>query len=744
MPSLRSRARSLAATRDLVALRRPMLLDQLLRGIVLPVPDLSWVTDGINCSLSELSCSSVRLHGLGVTDLAPGTLLMAHGLSATCDGRWSYNLAAWPHVPAGSGAVTAIGGATRLELALTPTPAVSTPLLCSNCTCDARVESVQFTGGLSAALVNHFEDTLRTHMQSLLDEHACAELSTRFSTSETAAFASPHKLLGTSRMSTRGVARSRLLLGVLALALALSAAAAAAACTQAGLDSLRQWRRQRAARTLPAAASEPLLPNSAPLPRRSGSGSGGAAELRQACPDSGDSGDSGGFVRRNGGSAVGGAAGDGGAAAGAEVARRGAEPPREWGELGGVWACVCGALGMQLLLAVQLLPAASPPWLPAAMRGAPDAPHLLLLLLWAEAREALPPGLPSSIPGAQPSEPIATAGPPVAALVPPLPPWDAIPAPLLVLLALLGLAALWPAFAAAALCAATPLRAPRAATPHRPPSGPRAATAASRLGRCGRALQAAHRTAAAAALWLAEASGRWSLAPAVLGLLVCAAAQTAVPLPDDNEAVANDVLAAAAWDGTALAHRSASSPGHATAAAASSRTRATARIELRLGCGVLLHALAAAAALLAVQHARAAARARRPPPLAVTAPSATSPSAAAAAATARGGARARARWYARLRAALHAASVLVACVALPQPLVELQTRVGAAGRLIALTPPRRLSLLGLLLSAAGARTHARVHVCMCMHFSCTAACARARALLMHCSRPQARCAPPVP
>ena len=731
-----------------------MLLDHLLRGVILPVPDLSWVTDGINCSLSELRCSSVRLHGLGVTDLAPGTLLMAHGLSATCDGRWSYNLAAWPHdvinVPAGSGGVTAIGGAARLELALTPTAAVSMPLLCSNCTCDATVESVQFTGGLSAALVNHFEDTLRTHMQRLLDERACAELSKRFSTSETAAFASPHKLLGTSRMSTRGVARSRLLLGVLALALVLSAAAAAAACTQAGLDSLRLWRRQHAARTLPATASEPLLP------RRGGGGggvggggSGSAAELRQACPDSSDSE---GFVRRNDGSAAGGAAGDGGTAAGAEVARRGAAPNPEWGELGAVWACVCGALGMQLLLAVQLLPAASPPWLPAAMRGAPDAPHLLLLLLWAEAREAVQPGLPSPLPGAQPSEPVATAGPPVAALVPPPPPWDAIPAPLLALLALLGLAALWPAFAAAALCAATPLRASRPAAPHRPHSGPRAVTAAARLGGCGRALQAAHRAAAAAALWLAEASGRWSLTPAVLGLLVCAAAQTAVPLPDNNtNDAANDVLAAAAvaaaaaWvDGTALAHRGAASPGHTAAVAASSRARATARIELRLGCGVLLHALAAAAALLAVQHARAAARARRPPPLAVTAPSATSPSAAAAAATARGGARARARWYARLRAALHAASVLVACVALPQPLVELQTRVGAAGRLIALTPPRRLSILGLLLSAAGARTHARVHVCMCMHFSCTAACARARALLMHCSRPQARCAPPVP
>jgi hypothetical protein len=247
-----------------------MLLDQLLRGVILPVPDLSWVTGGINCSLSELRCSSVRLHGLGVTDLAPGTLLMAHGLSATCDGRWSYNLAAWPHEPAGSGGVTAIGGATRLELALTPTAELAlTPLLCSNCTCDATVESVHFTGGLSAALVNHFEDTLRTHMQRLLDERTCAELSTRFSTSETAAFASPHKLLSTSHMSTRGVARSRLLLGALALALALSAAAATAACTQAGLDSLRLWRRQRVARTLPATASEPLLP------RRSGGGGGG-------------------------------------------------------------------------------------------------------------------------------------------------------------------------------------------------------------------------------------------------------------------------------------------------------------------------------------------------------------------------------------------------------------------------------------------------------------------------------------
>ena len=111
-----------------------MLLDQLLRGVILPVPDVSWVTGGINCSLSELRCSSVRMQRLGMTDLAPGTLLMARGLSATCEGRWSYNLAAWPHAPAGSGGVTAIGGAARLEMALTPTAAVSTPLLCSHCT----------------------------------------------------------------------------------------------------------------------------------------------------------------------------------------------------------------------------------------------------------------------------------------------------------------------------------------------------------------------------------------------------------------------------------------------------------------------------------------------------------------------------------------------------------------------------------------------------------------------------------
>ena len=47
---------------------------------------------------------------------------------------------------------------------------------------------------------------------------------------------------------------------------------------------------------------------------------------------------------------------------------------------------------MQLLLAVQLLPAASPAWLPAAVRGAPDAPHLMLLLLWAEVTLPLPLG----------------------------------------------------------------------------------------------------------------------------------------------------------------------------------------------------------------------------------------------------------------------------------------------------------------------------------------------------------------
>ena len=79
------------------------------------------------------------------------------------------------------------------------------------------------------------------------------------------------------------------------------------------------------------------------------------------------------------------------------------------------------------------------------------------------------------MPGRQPSDAVATAGPPVAALVPPSPPWDALvgalPAPLLVLLALMGLAALWPAFAAATLCTSTPLLAsrvntPRAATPH--------------------------------------------------------------------------------------------------------------------------------------------------------------------------------------------------------------------------------------------------------------------------------------
>ena len=161
-----------------------MLLDQLLRGVILPVPDVSWVTGGINCSLSELRCSSVRMQRLGVTDLAPGTLLTARGLSATCEGRWSYKLTAWPHAPAGSGGVTAIGGAAQLEMALTPTAAVSTPLLCSNCTCDATVESVRFTGGLSAAMANHFEDTLRTHMRRLLDERACAEFRRRLSASE--------------------------------------------------------------------------------------------------------------------------------------------------------------------------------------------------------------------------------------------------------------------------------------------------------------------------------------------------------------------------------------------------------------------------------------------------------------------------------------------------------------------------------------------------------------------------------
>ena len=76
------------------------------------------------------------------------------------------------------------------------------------------------------------------------------------------------------------------------------------------------------------------------------------------------------------------------------------------------------------------------------------------------------------MPGRQPSDAVATAGPPVAALVPPSPPWDALvdalPAPLLALLALMGLAALWPAFAAATLCTSTPLLASRAATPHRP------------------------------------------------------------------------------------------------------------------------------------------------------------------------------------------------------------------------------------------------------------------------------------
>ena len=50
---------------------------------------------------------------------------------------------------------------------------------------------------------------------------------------------------------------------------------------------------------------------------------------------------------------------------------------------------------------------------------------------------------------------------------------------------------------------------------------------------------------------------------------------------------------------------------------------------------------------------------------------------------------------------LHAASVLAACAALSQPLVELQTRATVAGQSVVLAPPRRLSLLGLLLSAAG-------------------------------------------
>ena len=83
------------------------------------------------------------------------------------------------------------------------------------------------------------------------------------------------------------------------------------------------------------------------------------------------------------------------------------------------------------------------------------------------------------MPGRQPSDAVATAGPPVAALVPPSPPWgalvDTLPAPLLALLALMGLAALWPAFAAATLCTSTPLLASRAATPHRPHPRPRAA-----------------------------------------------------------------------------------------------------------------------------------------------------------------------------------------------------------------------------------------------------------------------------
>ena len=57
-------------------------------------------------------------------------------------------------------------------------------MLCSNCTCDATFESVRFTGALSAAMANHFEDTLRAHMQRLLDERACAELRLRLSASE--------------------------------------------------------------------------------------------------------------------------------------------------------------------------------------------------------------------------------------------------------------------------------------------------------------------------------------------------------------------------------------------------------------------------------------------------------------------------------------------------------------------------------------------------------------------------------
>ena len=37
------------------------------------------------------------------------------------------------------------------------------------CSCEATVESVHFTGGVSAELMNQFAGTLRSHMQQLLD-----------------------------------------------------------------------------------------------------------------------------------------------------------------------------------------------------------------------------------------------------------------------------------------------------------------------------------------------------------------------------------------------------------------------------------------------------------------------------------------------------------------------------------------------------------------------------------------------
>ena len=238
-------------------------VDSLLDNLVLPLPDVSWIKDGLNCSLTGLTCSSVRLDRLATRSVSPGTLrLQANGLTAVCNGAWAYHLVAWPHIPNGAGGLTAVGGAAHLQLELAPSRVEQEPLLCSNCSCEASVKSVVFSGGLQAHLINHFETSLRAHMQALLDERTCGGLNDTISASEAEAFASPEVAHGPRRVVTR---RARLLLGALALAAAITAAAGVTACLQSALLSLQRCLRARSARK--ALAGHALRAAQEPLPR---------------------------------------------------------------------------------------------------------------------------------------------------------------------------------------------------------------------------------------------------------------------------------------------------------------------------------------------------------------------------------------------------------------------------------------------------------------------------------------------